>query len=183
MRAALEMVVTQNGAADDGEVGVGSDEIVRDGVDEIEQTAEGRSVDMHGAMMGAHGDAVLVKVRVWGVLQPPTLTAERDGDDAQILACGMRAACCCGTASGIPFVFYAELTGRVFFSRGFGGAGGGDIARVLFGLGEIDGDLEIAPSGGRLPLDVASDGRAAYVTAVAAHAIEPIGSRGGFVNA
>ena len=89
---------------------------------------------MHWAVTCAHGNAVLVKVRVRAVLETPALAVELDGDNAQILAGGMSAAVGCGGASGIPLVFDAELAGGILLARVFGGTGRGNIARVLFGL-------------------------------------------------
>ena len=91
VRAALEVVVRQNRAAHDGQVGVGADKVVREQVHKIEQAGQPLAVDVHRTMLGAHGNAVLVKVRVRAVLEAPTLAVELDGDNAQILAGGMSA--------------------------------------------------------------------------------------------
>ena len=76
MQTALEVVMRQDGAAHDGKVGVGADEVVREEVHEVEQAREGRAVDVHGAVLHAHGDAVLLEVRIGAVLQAPTLVHE-----------------------------------------------------------------------------------------------------------
>ena len=49
---ALKMVVRQNRAADNGQVGIGADKIMRELADEIEQLAEAGTVDLH---RGVHG--------------------------------------------------------------------------------------------------------------------------------
>ena len=134
-------------------------------------------------MLGAHGNAVLVKVRVRAVLEAPTLAVELDGDNAQVLASGMSAAVCRGGASRVAFVLDAQLTGGILLACIFGGTGCGNIARVLFGLGQVDGDLQVTPVGGGAPLDVARDGGAAHVTGVTAQAVEPVGRGAGFVDA
>ena len=132
--AALEVVVRQDRAAHDGQVGVGANKVVREQVHKIEQAGQTLATDVHRTMLGAHGNAVLVKVRVRAVLEAPALAVELNGDNAQILAGGMGAAVGCSGASGIALVFDAELAGGILLARVFGGAGRGNIARVLFGL-------------------------------------------------
>ncbi len=179
VRAALEVVVREDGAAHDGEVGVGADEVVGEQVDEVEQAAKRLLVDVHRAVVRAHRDAVLVEVGVGGVLEAPALAVKLHGDDAQVLAGGVLAAGRRRAAPGVALVLDAELAGRVLLARRLGRARRGDVARVLLGLGEVDRDLEVAPAGGGAPLDVARDGGAAHVAGVAADAVEPVGRRPG----
>ena len=183
VRAALEVVVRQDRAAHDGQVGVRADEVMREQVHKVEQAGQALAVDVHRTMLGAHGNAVLVKVRVRAVLEAPALAVELDGDNAQILAGGVSAAVGCGGASGVALVFDAQLTGGILLARVFGGTGCGNIARVLLGLGQVDGDLKIAPVGGGAPFDVARDGGTAHVAGVAAQAVEPVGRGAGLVDA
>ena len=183
MRAALEVVVRQNRAAHDGQVGVGANKVVREQVDKVEQAGQPLAVHVHRAMLGAHGNAVLVKIRVRAVLETPALAVELDGDNAQILAGGVSAAVGCGGASGIALVFDAELAGGIFLARVLGYTCRGDIARVLLRLGQVDSDLKIAPVGGGAPFDVARDGGTAHVAGVAAQAVEPVGCGAGLVDA
>ena len=183
VRAALEVVVRQNRAAHDRQVGVGADEVMREQVHKVEQAGQALAVDVHRTMLGAHGNAMLVKVRVRAVLETPALAVELDGDNAQVLASGVSAAVGCSGASGIALVFDAELAGGILLARVLGGTCRGDIARVLLRLGEVDGDLKIAPVGGGAPFDVARDGGAAHVAGVAAQAVEPVGCGAGLVDA
>ena len=183
VRAALEVVVRQNRAAHDGQVGVGANEVVREKVDKVEQAGQALAVDVHRAMFGAHGNAVLVKVRIRAVLEAPALAVELNGDNAQVLASGMSAAVGCGGASRVAFVFDAQLAGGILLARVLGSTGCGDIARVLLRLGQVDGDLEVAPVGGGAPFDIARDGGAAHVTGVTAQAVEPVGRGAGLVDA
>ena len=183
MRSALEVVVRKDRAAHDGKVGVGTDEVMRNGVHEVEETRERLAVDVHGTMMRAHGDTVLVEVGVGGVLQAPALAIEFDRHDTQILARRMGTAHGRGAASGVALVLDAELAGGILLAGVLGGTSGGDIAWVLLGLGEVDGDLQLAPTCGRGPLDVAGDGGAAYVATVAAELVEPVGRGFGFMHA
>ena len=134
VRAALEVVVRQNRAAHDGQVGVGANEVVREQVDKVEQASQTLAVDVHRTMLGAHGNAVLVKVRIRAVLEAPALAIKLNGNNAQVLTGGMSAAVGCSGASGVALVLDAELTGGILLARVFGGTGRGYIARVLFGL-------------------------------------------------
>ena len=107
---------------------------MREQVHEVEQTGEALAIDVHRTMLRAHGNAVLVKVRVRAVLEAPAFAVELDGDNAQILASGVSATVGCGGASGIALVFDAELAGGILLARVLGGAGRGNVARVLLGL-------------------------------------------------
>ena len=183
VRAALEVVVRQNRAAHDGQVGVGANKVVREQVDKVEQAGQPLAVDVHRAMLGAHGNAVLVKIRIRAVLEAPALAVELNGDNAQILAGGVSAAVGCGGASGVALVLDAELAGGILLAQVLGCTCRGDIARVLLGFGQVDGDFKIAPVGGGAPFDVARDGGTAHVAGVAAQAVEPVGRGAGFVDA
>ena len=183
VRAALEVVVRQNRAAHDGQVGVRADEVMREQVHKVEQAGQALAVDVHRTMLGAHGNAVLVKVRVRAVLEAPALAVELDGDNAQILAGGVSAAVGCGGASRVALVFDAELAGGILLARVLGCTCRGDIARVLLRFGQVDGDLKIAPVGGGAPFDVARDSGAAHVAGVAAQTVEPVGRGAGLVDA
>ena len=89
---------------------------------------------------------------------------------------------CCRTP-GVALVFDAELAGGILFARVLGGTGGSDIARVLLGLGEVDGDLQVAPVGGGAPFDVARDSGTTHVAGVAAQTVEPVRRGAGLVDA
>ena len=134
-------------------------------------------------MLGAHGNTVLVKVRVRAVLEAPALAVELDGDNAQVLASGMSATVGCSGSSGVALVFDAELAGGILLARVLGSAGRGNVARVLLGLGQVDGYLEIAPVGWGAPFDVARDGGTAHIAGVAAQTVEPVGRGAGLVDA
>ena len=118
---------------------------------------------------------MLIEVCVRRVLQAPTLIAKLDRDDAEILTCRVRTARSACAASRIALVFDAKLTCGVLLAIVLGSSRGSNLARIFLGFREVDRDFEVAPAGGRGPLDIARDGRAAYVSRVAAKAIEPIG--------
>ena len=107
---------------------------MREQVHKVKQAGETLAIDVHRTMLGAHGDAMLVKVRVRAVLEAPALAVELDGDNAQILASGVSATVGCGGTSRIALVFDAELADRILLARVLGGAGCGNVARILFGL-------------------------------------------------
>ena len=85
----------------------------------------------------------------------------------------------CGLAarrpSCVPLVGHAQLAGGIGLGIVSAREGGSDVARVLLGLGKVDGDLEFTPPCRRGPLDIAGDRRAAHVSDVAAQTVEPIG--------
>ena len=73
--------------------------------------------------------------------------------------------------SRIARVFRAEHA--LGIARLLHGAGGGDVARVFFRLGKVDGDFQLARRGRREKARVFGDGVYANVIARAAHFIKP----------
>ena len=130
---ALEVVVAQDGAAHDGQVGIRTHEVVGEALHELQETRHVLAVHVHRPVNLAHDDAVLAEVRVGAVLEAPGLAAERDGNDAQILAGGMRAVRTrCGTPR-VSLVLDAELAGRISLADARAPRGG-DVTGVLLGL-------------------------------------------------
>ena len=110
---------------------------------------------------------MLVEVGVGAVLQIELLTCQLDGYDAVGLA-GREV-----DAPGVADVFLAQHTGGVaalglqtLQRNGLG---------VFFGLGQIDGDFQLAVGGLGVPLDVLGDLRGADIVGHHAQVIEPIG--------
>ena len=66
--------------------------------------------------MSAHGDAMLVKVRVWTVLESPTLAAKLNGNDAQVLTSRMGSKSRRSVSSRVAFIFNTQLAGGVFLA-------------------------------------------------------------------
>ena len=130
------MVVAEDGAADDGQVCVAADEIVREKCDEIHKPLKRGSVYLHGAVLRAEDDAVLIIINIGGILQKPVLPAESERDEAVIFPRGII------DAPGVALRLAAELA--LGIARLFRLQRGGDGARVLFGLGEVDGYLQRA---------------------------------------
>ncbi len=164
---ALEVVMRQNGAAHDRQVGIGADEIMRELAHKVQQLAEARPVDLHGDVFAVKADAVLVIVHIGGVLQKPRGAVDGDRDDAVVLPRGMV------DPARVPFVRGAEQALRIV--RGGQIARGGDGLGVLFRLGKVDGDIQLAVPGRRLPLDVLGDPVAADIVGILTEFIVPVG--------
>ena len=167
----LKVVMVEDRAADDGEVGIGADEVVREEIDEGEHVLHVGAVDVHGDMVVVEEDAVLLIVEIRGILEEPGVFVEGEGDHAVILA---------GRETGA-----ARIAGIVDTEHagGIGKAGGiferGDVAGIFFRLGEVDGDVQIAIGGGGGEALIFGDLVDADVIAVAAELIEPVGGSGG----
>ena len=172
--AALEVVVAQDAAAHDGQVGVAAHEVVGEEGHEVQQFAEGGTLDLHGGVLAVEHDAVLVVVDVGAVLQIPRAVVDGQRDDAVILAGGVV------HPARIALVLHAELALGVGALRsqlcgcdGFG---------VFFGLRQVDGDVEVAIRSPGHPLDVPLDAVAADVIGVLAELVEPVGGGLGAVG-
>ena len=178
MTSALEVVVRENRPADDRQVGVRAEEVVREHGDEVEKTAHALLVHVHGPVLGAHGDAMLVEVGIGRVLESPALPFELDGHDPEILTRRVRASRRARRAPGVGLVLNAELAGGVDVA-GRRCSRACDVARVLLRLREVDRDLEVSPAGRRRPLHVPRDGGSPHVPHVAGQRIEVVGRRNG----
>ena len=114
---ALEMIVSQDRAAHNGKVRVGTYEIVGELADEIQHLAEAGVVDLHGRVFRVKYDAVLIVIHVGRVLQEPGLSVNGDGDRPVVLAGGMI------QTSRVALVAVAEL------ASGVGGGAGSGLPR------------------------------------------------------
>ena len=101
------MVVAEDGATHDGQVGVGAHKVVGEPLDEVQQLAEGGAVDLHGDMAAVEGDAVLVVVDIGGVLQEPGTAVDGNGNHAVVAAGGVV------DPSRIALILGAELAPRI----------------------------------------------------------------------
>ena len=163
---ALEVVVRQDRAADDGQVRVRADEVVRELPHEVQQLAEAGLVYLHGRVDAVEDDAVFVIIHIGRILHEPGRIVYRDGDYPVVLPCGVV------DAAGVALVFGAELAARIV--RGGQVPRRSDGARVLFRLREVYGDVELAVVRGGFPLDVLGDAVAADVVGVLAELIVPV---------
>ena len=164
--AALEVVVAQDRAADDGQVRVGPEEVVRELSDEVEEFAERRAVDLHGHVFTVQDDAVLVVVDIRRVLEAPVALVDGDGDDAVVLPRRVV------HPSGIALVLEAQLALRVrALLRGLGSR---DISRVLLRFREVDRDVDIAELARHAPADVLRHARGTDVVRVLTEPVKPV---------
>ena len=84
---ALEMVMGKNRSADDRQVRVGAQEIVRELANKVKQLAESCMVDRHRRMLEVECDAVFVVIAIRAVLQAPLRIVDGYGDNAVVLTC------------------------------------------------------------------------------------------------
>ena len=62
--SALEMLMGQNAAADDGEVCVAAEEIMRELLDKAEKFIKGSPVNDHRCVLGVHHNGMLVVIDI-----------------------------------------------------------------------------------------------------------------------
>ena len=170
------MVVAQNRAADDGQIRVGAEEIVRELLRKIQQPPERRAGDAHGRVRRVQDDAVLVVIDIRRVLQVPVAAVQLQRDDAVVLPGRVV------HAARVALVFRAQgAFGVAGLRRVFGSSDG---ARVLFGLGQVDGDVKRSVFAGIRPLLILRDAVAADIVGILAEAVEPVGrfARGDFIE-
>ena len=167
--AALKMFVRQNTAADNGQVGIRAEEVVRELLHKRKQLVKRRAVNHHRRVLGVHDDGVLVVINVGRILKTPRLAVDRDRHDAKILPRRVR------NRARVADIFDAE--------QAFGVTGGflelcrRDIARVFLRLREIDGNFEFSIFRLHHPVLVLCDAVAADIVAVLAELVEVIGRR------
>ena len=164
--AALEMLMAQDGAAYNGQVGVRAYKVVGEGGDKVQELVKGGLVDLHGHVLAVEDNAVLVVVHIGGVLQVPLASGDGDGDDP-VVGPGRVVQPAC-----VALILLAQLALGV---AGLGGVfGGGNGLGVLFGLGEVDGDIQVAVFAFVGPAQVLGDAIAADIVRVAAECIVPV---------
>ena len=166
--AALEVLVAENAAAHDGQIGVGADKIMGEQGHKVQQLAECRLVDDHGGMLGVEDDAVLVIVDVGAVLQVPVGPGDGHGDNPVVLPGGMV------HPARVALVFRTEHT--LGIARLGSQLGGGDGLGILLGLGEVDGDIQFAIFCSRFPAQIFFDAVTADVVRVPAQLVVPVRS-------
>ena len=83
--AALKMLMGENAAADDGQVGIAAEEIMRELLDERKQLIKRRAVDDHRRVLGVHHDRVFIVIDIRRILEAPWLAVDRDRHNAQVL--------------------------------------------------------------------------------------------------
>ena len=101
--SALKMVVGENRAAHDGQVGIGAHKVVRKLGHKVQELAEAGAVDLHGRVLGVKDDAVLVVINVGRVLEVPAAFVDGKRDNPMVLPRRVV------EPSGIALVFGAQL--------------------------------------------------------------------------
>ena len=169
MMAALKMFVRQNAAAHDGKVCVRAEEVVRELLDERKQLIKRRAVDDHRRVLSVHHDRVFIIIDIRRILEAPRLVIHRHRHHAKILPCRVR------DRSRVADVFDAKKAFRI--PRRLFQLRRRDIARVFFGLGEVDGNFEFTVLRVGNPVLVLCDAVAANIIAVLTELVEIVRRR------
>ena len=123
-------------AADNRQIGIGAEKVVRKPGDEIELLDERTAVDFHRCMLAGQHNAVLVVIHVGRVLQKPLLSVQRQRNEP------VRCPCRLGQTARKALVLSAERALRISglllrFRRG-------NRLGVLLRLGEVDRNVQCA---------------------------------------
>ena len=165
---ALEVLMAQNRAANNGQVGIGAYKIMGEGLDKIQQLFKGGLIDLHGNMLGIENDAMLVVINIGAVLQAPGLIADGNRHDP-VIGTGRMV-----HASGITFVFHTQLALGVCRLGSVLGSSNG--LGVLLRFAQIDGDIQLAVLALILPAHILLDAITADVVGIAGEFIIPVSS-------
>ena len=173
--SALVVIVREDRSTHNGQVGIGANEVVRESVHKVEEINERLVINVHWNVIRVHSNAMLVEVRVWTVLESPTMLIELNGDDAQVLPGRMSTCARRSAASGVALVIQAELACGVLLARSvlscFSCC---NLTRIFFWLGEIDGNLKVSPGSWRSPGNVSGNGTSSDIAGIAAERVEPV---------
>ena len=146
-RPSLKMIVAENGTADDGKVGVRSDEHAGKEREEVAYAGERRPVDVHRSVFLREDDAVVVVVDKRGELHVPSLARQFERNDAVVAALRVSGASLVTGVLGAEQAFGITILARLLSC-------GADVSRILLGLGAVDGDLYLAELSRCSPLPV-----------------------------
>ena len=134
----------------------------------IKQLHKGIVFDFHGDMFGVKNDTMLIVIYIRGILEAPLTAVNGDGDYSVVLPCGMV------HTSGIAFVFHTQLAFGI--AALFGVLGGRNRLGILFRLGKVDGDIQIAVGGRGYPFLILADTVSAYIIRILAEFVKIFGS-------
>ena len=158
------VVVSKNGASDDGESSVGADKIVGEEIDKVKHTAESGFRDVHRSVFAGNYDYVFFKIDERRKLHKPFFTVEFEGNCAQGLTCGVTCVAC------KTYVFGAE---QAFGITRFGFFGATDFFGSFFG--KVYRDDDFAARIVVLPLNVTVDVGTADIRRFFREFAEPFG--------
>ena len=144
------MFMGQDGAAHDGQISIGAGKVTRKEVHDVEETLKGQAADFHGLMLAIKEDTMLIEIGIGRILKAPGLPFHLIADDPMVGPCWMV------DAALVAFIFQTELAERV--ARRLNQFGSRDGLGVLFWLGQIDGDFQIAILSRALVVDIFGNG-------------------------
>ena len=165
------MIVGQDRTAHDGQIGVGTQQVVRELIHEIKKPNKAFARYAHRHMIAVEYDAMLIVIGVGGILEIPALAVQTHRHDAVVLARGK--------------IHSPRVAGIFNAQHAFGIAGllciflRRDIARILFRLGQVDRDFQFAHARIVEEAHVLCDSIHADVIHVSAHAVEILRRGGG----
>ena len=163
---ALEVIVAEDGTAHDGQIRVGTHKVMGELLHKVQQLPKSRPVDLHRHMPAVEHDAMLIVVDIGRILKEPAAVVDGDGDDP-VVSPGRVV-----HPARVALVFPAQLAfGIAALGRGLGG---GDGPGVLFRLGKVYGNIQIAVLRGSYPLHILGDAVAADVVRILAELIVPV---------
>ena len=73
-------------------------------LDKVKQLTKSTPVNFHGNMLSVKDNAMLIVVNIRGILKPPSVPLNGDGNDSVVIPGRMV------YPAGIPFVFFAQQT-------------------------------------------------------------------------
>ena len=157
----------QDGTAHDGQVGIGAHKVMGQQGDKLQQPGNGLAAHLHGPVLTAQYDAVLVVIHIRGILQKPGLVPQGERDQP-VVAPGSLVG-----AAQIALVLPAQGALGI---AGLGGVfGGGNGFGVFLRFGQVDGDDQIPILRGGGPQLVLFDAVHPDVVGGAAQAVIVIG--------
>ena len=165
----LEVLMAEDRAAHNGQVGIGAHKIMGEGLHKVQQLLKSRPVDLHGHMPGIEHDAVLVVVNVGRILEAPVLPADGNRNNPMIGPGRMV------HPAGVSLVLPAQLALGV---SGLGSVlGRGNGSGILLRLTQVDGDVHLTVGAVVLPAHILRNPIAADVVGITAEPIVPLGGR------
>ena len=173
--SALVVIMREDRSTHNRQVGIRANKVVGESIHKVKEVDERLVINVHRNVIRVHSNAMLIEVRVWTVLESPTMLIEFNGDDAQVLPSRMSTRARRSAASGVALVIQAELACGVLLARSvlscFSCC---NLTRVFFWLGEVDGDLKVSPGSWRSPGNVSGNGASSDVASITAECVEPV---------
>ena len=160
------MIVAEDGTAHDGQIGIGAQHVMRENLHKVQELSKHRAVDLHRRVLGVKYDAVLIVIHIRRILHKEITAAHVHGNDAVILPRRMI------HAAGIALILHAQQA--LGITRLRRQLGSGNRAGILLGLGQIDGNVQLAVFAGVLPLFILGDTVAADVVGILAQLVKPV---------